>query len=294
MPAKLNLTGQKFNRLLVLKESEKRIGNRVTWVCQCDCGNTVLVTAKNLTNGTTKSCGCLKKKDLIGKKFGKLTVIDYTNKTSSGGSAIWKCQCECGDITYASTEGLRSGDNTTCGNQKCRTTSQDLYEKQMIGRRFGKLTVQSKHLNSGKHGSLWNCLCDCGNQYIATTNHLITGNTQSCGCLQGQSLGELQIKTLLEQNNIKYKSEYTFSELPNRRYDFALLNDNNEVIQLIEFDGEQHYQEIPFFKTSLQEQKNIDEEKNIFAKNKNIKLVRIPYYKRNNLTFKDLEINIYD
>ena len=97
MPAKLNLTGQKFNKLLVLNESEKRIGGRVTWVCQCDCGNIVLVTAKNLTNNNTKSCGCLKKKDLIGKKFGKLTVIDYTNKVSSGGSAIWKCQCDCGN-----------------------------------------------------------------------------------------------------------------------------------------------------------------------------------------------------
>lgn len=78
--------------------------------------------------------------------------------------------------------------------------------------------------------------------------------------------------------------------MPNRRYDFAIFNNKNEIIQLIEFDGEQHYVEAPFFNKTLEEQKQIDEEKNIFAKNKNIKLIRIPYWKRDNLTLEDLEL----
>jgi len=60
----------------------------------------------------------------------------------------------------------------------------------MIGRQFGKLTVISKNKDKSKYGSLWNCLCECGNKCIVTTNHLITYNTQSCGCLLGHSVGE--------------------------------------------------------------------------------------------------------
>ena len=107
----------------------------------------------------------------------------------------------------------------------------------------------------------------------------------------GHSIGENKIKQILIDNNIKFKSEYVFSDLPNRRYDFALLNKNNEVIQLIEFDGEQHYIEAPFFNKTLKEQQEIDKEKTEFAKNKNIKLIRIPYWKRNTLNLQDLEID---
>lgn len=292
MPAKLNLINQRFDKLLVLGESQNRKNGRVTWSCQCDCGNIVDVTAKNLRDGITRSCGCLKKKNLVGQVFGKLTVIDYTNDVSSGGSALWKCRCECGKLTYASTEGLRTGDNRTCGRTQCRNASQLQYEQQMIGKKFGKLTVISKNENKGKYGSLWNCICECGNTYVATTNHLITHNTQSCGCLLGHSIGEQNIKTLLDQYNIPYKAEYIFPEFPNRRYDFAIFDSKGKVIQLIEFDGEQHFIDVPFFKLSLEEQQKIDLEKTNFAKDKQIKLVRTPYYKRNDLTLKDLEVSI--
>ena len=132
----------------------------------------------------------------------------------------------------------------------------------------------------------------CGNICYVSTNHLQTGNTKSCGCLQGHSYGELKIKELLTENNIHYKSEYIFSDLPNRRFDFAILDNNNKVISLIEFDGEQHFIETPFFKTTLKEQQTIDKEKTEFAKQKNIKLIRIPYWKRNNMTIEDLGVNV--
>lgn len=62
----IDLTGQKFNRLTVIKMAESHIkpnGSKVTqWWCSCDCGSPdlVLVSGGNLTNGHTKSCGCLK------------------------------------------------------------------------------------------------------------------------------------------------------------------------------------------------------------------------------------------
>ena len=53
----------------------------------------------------------------------------------------------------------------------------------MIGQKFGRLTVQ-KLVGMSKHGeSTWICDCDCGNDTKATRSNLKTGNTKSCGCL---------------------------------------------------------------------------------------------------------------
>lgn len=54
----IDLTGQKYNRLTVVRLSEERKFNRTTWVCVCDCGKEVLVAGNALRNGNTKSCGC--------------------------------------------------------------------------------------------------------------------------------------------------------------------------------------------------------------------------------------------
>lgn len=56
----LNILGKRFGMLVTLTPtSEKRYGS-IVWQCQCDCGNTCLVTASQLTQNRTKSCGCLK------------------------------------------------------------------------------------------------------------------------------------------------------------------------------------------------------------------------------------------
>ena len=139
---------------------------------------------------------------------------------------------------------------------------------------------------------MWECLCDCGNTIVVSSNHLTTNNTQSCGCLFGHSVGELKIAELLQRHDIKYKQEYIFPDLPGYRYDFAILNNSNEVVQLIEFDGEQHYKDCLFFNSTAEEQQKIDSKKTHFAQKKGIRLVRIPFYKRDTMTFEDLEIDI--
>ncbi len=49
--------GARFGKLTVLGKSRERVG---LWECLCDCGNTRLARADNLTQGRTKSCGCLR------------------------------------------------------------------------------------------------------------------------------------------------------------------------------------------------------------------------------------------
>ena len=55
----IDLTGQKFGRLTVIKRDGYKAG-RVAWLCSCECGNTITATQNNLSRGCTKSCGCLR------------------------------------------------------------------------------------------------------------------------------------------------------------------------------------------------------------------------------------------
>lgn len=56
------------------------------------------------------------------------------------------------------------------------------------GMRFGRLTLlEFLGKPEGKTKACWRCRCECGNVVIATTSNLITGHTQSCGCLLVES-----------------------------------------------------------------------------------------------------------
>ena len=66
----IDITGQKFGRLVAIKATEGRSKKGVLWLCQCDCGNTKLVASTHLRCGSVRSCGCLKE-ELRGKNFKK-------------------------------------------------------------------------------------------------------------------------------------------------------------------------------------------------------------------------------
>jgi len=54
-----------------------------------------------------------------------------------------------------------------------------------IGNRYGMLKVLERAGNASDGHAQWVCLCECGNQTIVRGNQLRTGQTQSCGCMQG-------------------------------------------------------------------------------------------------------------
>ena len=60
MGAKLDLKGQRFGRLTVIKFHHSDEKDRY-WECKCDCGNIILCTTRRLRSNNTKSCGCLQK-----------------------------------------------------------------------------------------------------------------------------------------------------------------------------------------------------------------------------------------
>lgn len=67
MAKKMDLTGQTFGRLTVIKEVEPHIQpsgeKKIKWFCECSCGKETLVTTGSLRSGDTKSCGCLREEN---------------------------------------------------------------------------------------------------------------------------------------------------------------------------------------------------------------------------------------
>lgn len=55
----IDLTGRKFGRLTVIERSTNR-GEKVAWLCKCECGNIHVSLGNSLLRGKTKSCGCIR------------------------------------------------------------------------------------------------------------------------------------------------------------------------------------------------------------------------------------------
>lgn len=64
MPKLIDLTGNRYGKLFVVKRGEDytcKNTKSVRWLCKCDCGNTALILGNLLRRGVTTSCGCRKR-----------------------------------------------------------------------------------------------------------------------------------------------------------------------------------------------------------------------------------------
>lgn len=117
-------------------------------------------------------------KDIRGKRFGKLTAIRIHKRIN--GRIYWICSCECGRRKSIDGHRLRLGRISNCG---CSFRSKII---NLVGRKFGRLTVESRAPDVTKGGTRiirWLCLCSCGQRIEVRGRSLRSGNTRSCGCL---------------------------------------------------------------------------------------------------------------
>lgn len=75
----IDLSGQRFGRLVALSQKGSTRANGALWECVCDCGVTKLILASSLRRGVTKSCGCLQKElqKALHTKHGRHKDKDY-------------------------------------------------------------------------------------------------------------------------------------------------------------------------------------------------------------------------
>lgn len=234
--------------------------------------------------------------DMTGKTVGRWKVIGLDwektqQHTYFDGKRIrrrlyWICQCSCPKQTIKSVLGqnLRNGSSQSCGcwnKERDRSYERPNLQKKLAGQTINYLQVIDKSKIKKNNSIHWNCQCLlCGSKIVVDGRNLTKENPQfSCGCIK--SKGEFTIATILIAANINFSKEYMFKDLPHRYFDFALFDDNKQLIALIEYDGEQH-----FNKSSKYYSENMiqhDKEKNEYCIKNKITLYRIPYWEYQNL-----------
>ena len=172
----IDLVGQKFGRLTVLSMSDEHNGSGIHWNCVCDCGNNAVISGSNLRSGRTRSCGCLsvesskrnaaiahtaqfKRHNLIGHKFGMLTVLERTDQRNRRGNTMWLCKCDCGNTKLISTQALNQGNTISCGCNRARKASErasdpnsNLAKSRKCSRDPAAYLVKKCHSKSGYPG----------------------------------------------------------------------------------------------------------------------------------------------
>lgn len=353
----IDLKGLKFGKLTVIEKTTNpnSKSKRTFWKCKCDCGKESIVSTTDLKSGKTQQCwdcahidtGSAKRKDLTGQRFGKLTVLNmiYGRTTSTGKKVTYcNCICDCGNKVEILVDNLKRKGIHSCGC--ARKEIADKMSKDIIGMKFGRLTVKSE--NKDVFPRTVDCLCECGNTITVVKTDVMSGHTKSCGCLQRevassantkdwsgyisqygvkaikqsrmnnkgqwlweyecphcgktfetlparvasggvtscgcnrQSSGEYLIEQILYNEGLDYKTEYAFEDCKYKhrlRFDFAVFDLNQNIVLLIEYDGKQHYEPIEFFGglNAYNERKIRDNIKNDYCVSNGIPLLRIKY-----------------
>jgi hypothetical protein len=95
-PKLINLKGQQFGNLTVLKREKNDSAKNTRWACVCVCGNKTISTSAGLRSGRVKSCGCWKARkgethwkwkggrSIDGQGYVQLTIPDHPNARKNG------------------------------------------------------------------------------------------------------------------------------------------------------------------------------------------------------------------
>lgn len=197
MSKRSDLTGQFFGSLEAVRRVDpiNGVSRWDVWCHKCNSGLKT-VNQRDLQSQRYTTCGCGKKKDIKGQKFGRLIALGRSEPVN--GRSMWTVQCNCerNTVKVVSQSSLVRGCTTSCGCAKqeqarsaikvLQQAGRDEFEHSLKGKRFGHCVVGNRS-RFEKGQSIWECLCDCGIAFEAKGARLAFGNKKSCGCKNGLS-----------------------------------------------------------------------------------------------------------
>ena len=142
---KLNLVGQQFGELTVIKQFGSDSRGNVIWECLCSCGRIKNIIGFSLTMGKTTACGHNnlgnnkehfdnKAEEHVGEKKNRLEIIAVLDKDKSG-NYKYAAICDCGEITEFQYGHFKSGNVKSCGclleeyNASCKGKNHSRWNK---------------------------------------------------------------------------------------------------------------------------------------------------------------------
>lgn len=183
MPNALDITGQRFGRLVALKKAPSRNGSTY-WLCQCDCGNQKEIKTGNLTRGATKSCGCIcsttgKIKEKYCLNCGKELHKGQYKYCSNACQQEYKRKEYIEKVVNGEESGLKKSGNTTKISDSIRTYLFKKYNNKCqkcgwgeINPTTGKCPLEIHHKDGNRnHNDLDNLELLCPNCHSLTPNY---------------------------------------------------------------------------------------------------------------------------
>jgi hypothetical protein len=135
-----DLTNRRLGHLVALRRDEF-IPRK--WVCKCDCGKECCVEGRKLNSGVRSSCGCRGFENIVGKRFGYLTVLGL--KEIHNQKTFFECLCDCGKITVVGRCKLLDSHTRSCG---CLYTQTRESERKAFGASAARKTVRQYERNA--------------------------------------------------------------------------------------------------------------------------------------------------
>jgi len=249
------------------------------------------ITYKDLKDG----CGCpycvnlakptfeFIKEQFIRRNYELLETKYINNHTPMK----YKCNLHPNEELYITWGSLQQGGGCKfCYYDRSKLTFQFVYDE--FQKRGYKL-LEMEYVNQ-RTKMRYQCPNHSNDELLITYNSFQQGH----GCpLCNESRGEKRISDFLNENNIKYISQYKFDDCRNTRqlpFDFAIFNKINQILYLLEYDGIGHFEIINFGGMSDENAKDTfnktqinDTIKTAYCMNNNIKLIRISYLDFDNI-----------
>ena len=261
-----DLTGQTINGIYFIKYVGNNKENKAEWLCLCQCGKEFINLAKRVKNGSVKSCGCvlhetrIKTGKKLGKKYGKVYGTKEQAKLARLHNTIVKSDEQ--SFAHHYPELIEEWD----------------YELN------DKKPEEVKYASGQK--AHWICkICKHKWKCRVTDRGMKGSNCPKCKINKGGQ----KVSQILDKLNIKYEIEKRFSDCKYKNtlpFDFYLTDLNI----CIEYNGQQHYNVVDFSSRNPKRAKEQfrliqvrDQIKKDYCKNKDIKLIIIPYYEFDNI-----------
>lgn len=123
--------------------------------------------------------------DHSGEIINNIEIIRYVGKDNYR-NTIYECKCHCGKLFNIKWTRINRGLVKSCGCSRTSVSRKDDKYISYINHQFGNLKVIDFHRiqNGTKAVPYFKCECTCGNIVDVTCDHVLGGNTRSCGCLR--------------------------------------------------------------------------------------------------------------
>jgi hypothetical protein len=280
--------------------SKKYSGYKSKLLLKCECKELFKVSFNEFKNGSKTMCNKCNKH----VNWDTLSVKEYIEiKSKSGCTLIGeyrghrnkiKLKCRCSEhFPIAWSQFLK-------GQHHCKKCSNLVRSKRLrLSYKALKNIANSKgcklscDYNQYKNNSsIISFQCTCGEIFSTTIKSFTDKHNPKdccdrCSNFEKKSKGSIKIKKYLIRKNFNFEQEYTFKDCRNilpLPFDFAVF-ENGELKCLIEYDGKQHFEPVKFWggKEAFLYRKKNDAVKDNYCKNRDLNLIRIPYWEYNNI-----------